>query len=104
MSTEVTAESPSRRHHQSHPGVPMADCWYCQRDQATCRSKIRFADWREARAWVDEYHESRAYAEPWVRRYSCGWCGGQHMTSNLDKHDRKRVEKARRKWVRESTG
>jgi hypothetical protein len=77
----------------------LVECWRCGRDRAACRRKIRFATWVQAREWIDEYHVSRGYAEPWQRRYRCVWCDAFHTTSNLDERDRKRIEKARRKWL-----
>ena len=79
------------------------ECWRCQRSQAHCKSKIRFATWEEARDWVDDLNQSRAYVNP-VYRYSCRWCRGWHMSSAdgkgpSGKTRAKRVERERRKWL-----
>lgn len=86
------------RHRRSHPPYPMEQCWYCQRDKAYCRAKIRFATWLEADEWVTEFNESRNYVDT-VWRYHCDWCSGWHMYAAKDKEGRKKVERARRQWL-----
>ncbi len=76
----------------------MDQCWYCQRDKARCRSKIRFSSWVEAHDWVTEFNESRNYTDT-VWRYHCGWCDGWHMYEAKDKVARLGVERARRQWL-----
>lgn len=87
------------RHHRSHGSYPMDRCWHCQRDRAYCRTKIRFSSWLEADEWVTEFNESRNYTDT-VWRYHCGWCDGWHMYAAKDKEGRKKVEQARRQWLR----
>lgn len=80
-----------------HRGA-FADCWYCQRSQAHCRSKIRFATREEADEWVRERNDASAWASP-VVRYPCRWCLGYHMARPKGKQQIRRVERHRRKWL-----
>jgi hypothetical protein len=91
--------TPERYHADEHPPCAFADCWFCQRDRACCRSKLRFGTREEVDEWVRELNESRGYAHP-VVRYRCRWCQVWHMKTARDKRSLKRAEKHRRKWLR----
>lgn len=79
------------------PTVPITTCWRCGKAQADCRRKIRFTTWQEANQWVTESNHTRSFDPP-VTRYRCRWCNGWHMCTATRKHQRRRAERARRKW------
>lgn len=97
----MTPMDPERYHVKNHSdgAVPFADCRRCQRAQAICHSKRRFATWEEAEARAREINEGTAYARP-MARYRCRWCPCWHLTTARTKVRVKRAEKQRRKWLR----
>lgn len=77
---------------------PFSECPACDKARDVCRNKLRFADWAEAREWVDEYNESHRYVDP-VVRYPCRWCQGYHMNTARQVGELRRAMRARRKWL-----
>lgn len=71
-------KSPLRHHNKNHGGIgqPLETCWFCGRDRAKCRSKLRFTSWEEANEWVMESNVSRGWEPPHMTRYRCRWCEG----------------------------
>lgn len=100
-----TVESKHRRDHlprieiDKRTAVEIADCWYCQRAYAHCRSKVRYAEWRAA----FDYAQSINVTTDWQRMlvpYRCRCCQEYHLTSSKAGTSRnKRVERRRRRWV-----
>lgn len=88
---------PDVYHRRNHHGE-FDTCWDCQRARAICRSKIPFDTVEAVDASVKELNEQRGYQRP-VQRYPCRWCPGWHMKTARKKHDVKRAEKQRRKWL-----
>jgi len=92
-----TAAAWHRRNHR-RPDEALGGCWECQRDQAVCRTKIRFGTREEADEWVDDLNRTRRHAVV-VSRYPCRWCPGWHMKTATTRQEFRRVEKARRKTL-----
>lgn len=90
--------SPQRWHEKKHGGWPFEQCWQCQHDRAVCRSKLRFPTREAVDAAVVAKNEGEGYTRP-VVRYPCRWCGAYHMNTAVRKHERRRAEKQRRKWL-----
>lgn len=95
--------NPETYHRKNHrpADAPFAECWSCGRDRAVCRSKIRFGSWAEADDWVEDYNLNRRWEPPYMTRYRCRWCGGWHMKTARDVRAVARMEKRRRKWLRQ---
>jgi hypothetical protein len=79
--------------------VPCEHCWFCQRNEAVCKSKVAYTDARVAHEQALAIQE----AERWGRiaaPYRCRVCGAWHLTSKPTKARRSRLEKQRRKALR----
>lgn len=90
--------APPQKYHRANHEGPFDGCWRCDRARATCRSKIAFESLEEADEWVRELNETEGY-ERAVVRYRCRECLRWHMKTAKDKHEKRRAERARRKWL-----
>lgn len=96
MIIRPTPESQHRKRHRN-PDSALEDCWECQRDRATCRSKISFATREEVDEWVADLNAQRGYTGRVVTRYVCAWCPGWHFKTAKKKVELDRVKRAGRK-------
>ncbi len=79
---------------------PFDTCPVCLKSKAVCERKIRLVGWAEAVEWQNDYNETHNYVEP-VVTYGCRWCWAYHLKTAREPGDRKRAERARRKWLQQ---
>ena len=96
-------KNPEQWHKKAHyrsfqMGIGFEDCWYCQRAQAHCKSKVVYADIESAVGAAQELNIKRMWAHP-VRPYWCRNCELVHLAKAKKKGDRRKVERQRRKWL-----
>jgi hypothetical protein len=87
-----------RRNHYYGWGaaVPMEHCWFCAHGLAVCKSKVTYADPKTAHLTAVHLNVS-GEMERTLTHYQCHYCRLWHLTSKLNKRQRKSMEKARRK-------
>lgn len=100
--------TPEQWHRRNHGSIAdprttpeMANCWRCQRAVAICKSKKTFPDNRTAADGARSQNIEMGWERP-VYPYPCRHCGAYHVATAKKARKVKRVEKQRRKWLRES--
>lgn len=96
-------KTPEQWHKKAHyrtfqMGVSFEDCWYCQRSQAHCKSKVTYDDIQTAVGEAQELNIKRGWTPP-VRPYWCRNCELYHLARAKKRGDLRKVERARRKWL-----
>lgn len=94
----MPAEKYHRERHYYGYGaaVPMDMCWFCQREQAVCRSKITYDHPRDCHDVAMRINIAENWAKP-VAGYQCRWCTKWHITSSETPSRRRRWRKQMRK-------
>ena len=87
------------RNHFRGYKVPMESCWYCQRNEAVCKSKQVYPDPRTAHDKALEIARAEGWSQV-IAPYWCRICDLWHLTSKPTKTRLVRREKQRRKALR----
>lgn len=94
-----------RRHVKQRmvlPGTVIADCWYCQKAQAVCHSKIHWYNMGDALDAAESANVDREWKGRLLLTYRCPWCFDWHLKTARGTPQLKRVERMRRKWIRKT--
>lgn len=94
MSVNSTS-TPQRFHEVRGHQQPFDICWWCGRDKANCKRKVRYLDRESVDVVVAEINmqPNKGY----VKRYPCRWCVGYHVARARRPVDVRRAVRATRK-------